>query len=250
MTMSAGTEESDIYKDFGLRYSGDVDFLIRHSDINKIDSMITSLGYVQGRYDSKTNEILPINRASQIKWKLYMSNLYPYLKLTEHPVVPLLKIDFRYAFDDSLQVAPMDEVVSAYESAGTDIPEYSLLHLCTHFFYEAQHTVSMAKYKDFNIIKLCDIREYILTNMNSDSWTKFMKFTRKYSFEKAVFFTIFYLKLVYNDGYEDAVLKSINLTDIDFIDRYGENTRTCNTKYNKGLKERLFSCGNLDELDA
>ena len=86
-----------LYKDYGVRYSGDMDFLVRYEDICSLKEILTEMGYVNGVYSSTTKQIELITRESEIKWKIYMSNLFPFIKLSNNDIFPYYKLDFRYA---------------------------------------------------------------------------------------------------------------------------------------------------------
>lgn len=84
-----------LYNDFGIRSMNDIDFLIKHDDIEKIDYFMCSLGYIQGRYRQGKNEIIPYERNKKINWKLHMSNLLPYVKKVDSEYLSVIRCDFR-----------------------------------------------------------------------------------------------------------------------------------------------------------
>lgn len=241
----------DIYKDYGIRYSGDADFLIRYRDIENLDRVLTNdMGYTKGNYSVNRGCIEPVSRMEEIKWKVYMSNLFPYCKLVEENDLPLkyVKLDFRFALDDTRCYDTVDEIVGFYENSGYVNPIHILTHLCTHFYNEAKYIIALKRYKDLNLIKLCDIREYIYNYFAKKELSDFTDFVKKHGLEKAVYYTFYWLRLVYEDGYEREVLDSLEVDNLDFLTTFGNNTITDQKKFHKSELERLFSCDNVDEL--
>lgn len=239
----------NMYKDFGIRYSGDIDFLIKYEDINLVEKTTASLGYTKGFFDIETNTIKLIPRAEDIKWKVGMSNLYPFRKISGNEYFPFFKLDFRYALDDSLSKEPINEIINTAIEIGKSKEAHIFTHLCTHFYDEAKHSISIFNSKDLNLIKFCDIREYILQFMNQESINECVSFAKKHGLQKQIYFTVFLLKMVYNDGFEDNILNKLEIIDTDFINRFGENEKSSNSIFQKDFYERLFSCNNADELD-
>lgn len=237
-----------IYKCYGIRFMGDIDLLIKYSDIPRLDVAMKKLGYIQGYYQYSTKNIVPISRVEELKWRMTMSNLFPYVRKNKNVVVPFFELDFRYSLDDTLRKDTVDEIIKKYEKDREYYPPHVLIHLCTHFYDEAKHSVSILQSKDMSIIKLCDIREYFLAYVKEKYIDLFMEFVEKYSFQKQVYFTFLCLENVYNDGYEKEIMSKCNITDKKFINFFGENTNNLNQEFKKNLADRIFSCSNADEI--
>lgn len=240
-----------IYKDYGIRYMGDLDCLVKYSDINKLDEVMTELGYMQGRYNSIDNTIIPISRTEKLKWKMYMSNLHPYLKISGDINHPYFKFDFRFSLDDTLNKEPVDIILKEYDDTREINPAHVFIHLCTHFYNEAKHSSSIYTGKDFNLIKLCDIREFYLQCMNKNNYLDYViKFADNYMFQKHIYFTLYCLNLIYHDGYEESFMERLKIEDEIFINTFGDNTKQENKVFKKSFWDRLFSCNNADELNS
>ena len=238
----------NMYKNYGLRYSGDADFLVRHMDIPKMEDIMRSLGFIKGKYNRFENKIDPISRTEEIKWKMTMSNLPPFLRLNDNLFTPFLIMDFRFALDDTLNKEPINEIIDGYIKKGVVDPGYVLTHLCTHFYGEATYTLTIFEGKDMSLIKLCDIREYILQYMDDVSIESCICFAKKYGLEKQIYYTMFFLEFVYGDGYESAIMQKLGISDTKFLNEFGENQLGEKYTYQKGFHERIFSCGNSDEM--
>ena len=237
-----------LYECDGTRFMGDFDLLIRKSDSAKISSIMDSMGYKQGKIDFEKNEILPLGRAEEIKWKMSVSNLAPYYKMTGDECNPFFKFDFRHSLDDNLETESIEKIIDYYENNGVVLPAHLLIHLCTHFYGEAKRTVSIFLSKDFNIIKLTDIREFVLHNMDENEWNIAIDFAKEYALEKHVYFTLYYLSLIFDDGYEEPIMEKLNIENKDFLGSYGDSTLNDNFSSNRTVIDSIFSCSNYQEV--
>lgn len=238
----------NIYKDLGVRYSGDMDFLVKYDDVKIVDEIVNNLGYIKGHYNLNTRLLNKISRADEIKWKTFMSNLHPYYKLSDKVAFPYFKLDFRYALDDTLNKEPINEIVNSKIKNGYTMASHYLIHLCTHFYDEAKHTASIAVYKDLNLIKLCDIREFIITHITNEDYKQAIDFSIRHKLERALYYTMYCLSEVYNDGFENEIMNELQIKDTSFLTLFGENTKNEKYNFSKSFWERFFSCGNYDEL--
>jgi hypothetical protein len=115
-------------------------------------------------------------------------------------------------------------------------------------YNEAKHTVSIATLKDLNLIKLCDIREFIMACVAGDDFEQTIDFSIRHKLEKALYYTMYCLKEVYNESFEDNIMSRLKINDTSFLTLFGENTKNENYSFSKSFWERFFSCGNYDEL--
>lgn len=236
-----------LYRTYGIRYMGDADFIVRKKDISELIRVMEQLGYIQGKYNQKEKRVIKISRKEEIMWQLKMSNLHPFEKICGSEYLNTFKLDFRFALDDSLDTVSVDELIEA--SNGCTInPEHGLVHLCTHLYDEAKHSIDIFTGKDLNLIKFCDIREYILKYVTPEVKQKTLEFVKIHHYEKQVFYTFFYLNQIYGDGYEEEWMKELNIGDTSFMYTYGENTNAENKVWNKNFFDRLFSSNNADEM--
>ena len=239
----------DLYGIDGTRFQGDMDFLIKYDDINQVNEIIRECGYIQGTYDDKAKEIIPVSRTEEIKWKMFMSNLFPYRKAVENKNVPVIKVDFRFKLTDTKDKEPVNEIVNNYIQKGYADNCYLLLHLCTHFYGESKQTISIYSAKDMNLIKLCDIREFVLQKCNQDDLKKTINYADKWKLNKEVFYTMYILKQIYNDGYEEQFIKNMKVDAEEVLNSYGESTNNESKYFNKDYIERIFGCDNISELE-
>lgn len=235
-----------LYKDYGLRYSSDFDFLVRSNDIGGLSEVMTSLGYIQGVFDRATMEIIPAKKKTLLKHKIYLSNEHPYVKHSGTDLFTSFGVDFRFALGYERKCEPVDDMVTCFFDNGSIPACYYLLHLCVHFYEEVKQGVDILLGKDINMIKLCDIREFILHNgVNMD---EFVELCFQYDLSKEIYLTLFYLRNVFSDGYEDNWMMALKIDDDSFIHKFGTQVGKDNIVFRKGFWERFFSCYNLDEI--
>lgn len=180
-----------------------------------------------------------------------MYNLLPFVKKFEEDVLGRMVFDVSHALDFNLDSRPIDEMLS--EAERTDLglrlkKEHLFVHLCCHHYREASHASWIMLGKDLNLIKFCDVREFIISEMDEKEIHNAIEFAKKYGLEKAVYFTIYFVKEIYHDGYEDEILKRLSITDTRFLYQYGENEYDEVQTRKKDFWTSLFAENNIDEL--
>ena len=241
----------ELYKDYSIRSTNDFDLLIRKCDVPEIDKELKNLGYVQGKYNKQTKSIEKFKADMKMLYKTKLYNLLPYRKKFEEDVFECMVFDISHSLDYSLDGRPVDEMISnANNNEGklTLKPEHFFIHLCCHHYREASHASWIMMGKDLNLIKFCDVREFIINKMNEDNIEAAINFAKKYDLEKAVYFTIYFVKEIYNDGYEDKILDKLEIDDLEFLYQYGENEFDEIKTRKKDFWTSLFSETNIDEI--
>ena len=103
--------------------------------------------------------------------------------------------------------------------------------------------------KDLNLIKFCDIREYMLHYVNEAEKNEAIRFSKDYCLEKSIYFAMYYLNLIYSDGYENQIMDNLNIQDKQFLNSFGEG-KNDESFFKRNFWERFFSCNNKDELTS
>lgn len=242
-----------LYKDFGIRTINDVDCMIKHSDILSVRIIMNDLGYIEGDYDSRTNSIVKVSREKNILWKNKMNNLLPFKKLSSSDFVNISEFDFCFSLDLELDYEPINIMISRAEKNEDDTNKNlkasdCFIHLCCHLYKEATNAMWVVLGKDLNLIKFCDVREFILQKLNQQEIDNAIKFANEHNLTKAVYFTLYYLNEIYNDGYELEIMKELNISDESFIYMFGNKDYGKDLKWKKTFWERLFADDNNDEL--
>ena len=123
-----------------------------------------------------------------------------------------------------------------------------LLHLYSYFYNEAKYSAGIFYGNDLNMIKMCDIREYVLAHGEENVLLGVIELAKRFTCEEAIYYTMHTLSQVYHDGDEQEVMDLLNIEDTTFLNTFGESTLTDTQTFKKGFWERFFACGNFDEL--
>jgi hypothetical protein len=108
------------------------------------------LGYRVGRYDEATGRLVGLSRRDQVMYRLSPDHLPPFMRLTEHPLVPYVAFDFANSLTwaESPWAVPMDEALAECDMVRTvgdasgvslrslTLP-YAFLFTTLHLFREA-----------------------------------------------------------------------------------------------------------------
>lgn len=243
----------NIYKDFGIRTMNDIDCIINHSNVNKIRATMNELGYIEGEYEKDSNQIKAINREKKIFWNMKMNNLFPFKKVSDSDYVKISEFDFCFSLDLELNYETVDNMISRAKTEKSILSKNLcesdfFIHLCCHLYKEATNAMWVMIEKDLNLIKFCDVREFVLQKMTPESINEAIEFAKKYRLEKALYYTLFYLNQIYSDGYEVTAMKRLDISDDSFLFLYGSKDFGENIAWKKSFWQRMFSNNNRDEL--
>lgn len=241
----------NVYKNRRVRATNDIDALIRRKDVKQIDAVMKSLGYVSGELDIDKHEIIQPNQTKKVLYRTKMYNLLPYIKFGQSTPNCYIMFDFSFALDFSLDFAPVEDMINSSVIVGGNkqlLPEHFFVHMCCHHYREASHTEWIRIGKDLNLIKFCDVREFVLQKMNKELLLKAIAFGEKYNLQKAIYFTLFFLKEIYNDGYEQELLTLLNIDDTSFLYKFSEGDITLSNTRKKDFWTSIFAESNKDEI--
>jgi len=241
----------NVYKNRSIRTTNDIDALIKRKDISLIDEIMNENGYTIREYDNENGRVLIPDGKKKMLYKTSMYNLLPYMKISNVLPRTLVIFDLSFALDFSLNTTPVDEMLDATIQSDNDnnlMPEHFLVHMCCHHYREASNVAWMLTGKDLNIIKFCDVREFVLQKMDSNSIARSVEFAKKHGLEKALYFTIYFTKKIYNDGYESDILKSLCIKDEKFLYQFGEKDYDNLYTRKKDFWLSLFSDDSKDEV--
>lgn len=234
----------NVYKDRSVRTTNDMDLLIRRCDSDKINHMMHDLNYVIGDYCNNKMEIIPFCRADRMLYKLKMYNLLPYLKIGTMRSINLLIFDFSFALDFSLDTKPVEEMLDCSTKDGFKrflLPEHFFIHLCCHLYREANYIERIKNKNNLALIKFCDLREFVLKEMDKNSFTNAVVFAYRHGLVEAVYYCLYYLHVVYHDGYELEVLNKLDIQTPINLPRLIEKKYNIEQKQEEIFWRNLFS---------
>ncbi len=153
-----------IYRD-GERVSNDIDLIVRPDEITGVANVLSSLGFVQGRYDAAKKEIIPFSRIEILTRRMNRGETAPYVKLTGDPEFPFVEADINFSLGNTpgehakLLSDTVDSRIT-YDGKVTlpvTSPELFFLHLILHQYKESALYFMVERGKDLELYKLGDI---------------------------------------------------------------------------------------------
>lgn len=246
-----------VYPTIETRYFNDIDFLIRISDVTAISKALSSLGYVQGQYDDAEGVIHEATRKQKIFHQMNTHELQEFVKITGNPLVSVFAVDMNhsilwggncpYQVDNEVLISRAVETdlngVKAYVLNHED----TLIQLCCHLYREATIFHWIKELRDLKLYKFADIYLYIRKYKAVINWDSFVDFVKDNSLNKIVFYTFYYVNLLYEDTISNFIMNKIDPGERDFLDEYGiENGAPI--KWEINFFDRLFNINRVDEV--
>ncbi|MGY1422622.1 nucleotidyltransferase domain-containing protein [Bacillus cereus] len=247
----------NVYGDIGLRSLNDVDFLISTDDRQTVSNILKDHGYVVGDYSWTEDHIQPINKAEELMWRMNVGNLYSHVKKIENPFLKFLIVDFSYDVDLQKNYHVSTELLkSAEKKSILGMPTYLLndldffFHIAIHLYKEATNVEFVNHQADLNLIKFCDLREFLLVKRNEFDWKFVARRAKELGIEKALYFAIYYTELIYQEQLVGELLELLDIEDDSFLEYYGELDYNSPQKWNKCFSNRLFNISNKEHLSS
>ncbi|MGX1468196.1 putative nucleotidyltransferase-like protein [Bacillus sp. 153480031-1] len=246
-----------VYKDYGLRMMSDLDFLIHPDDRKNASSLLKKEGFIIGKYDWAADQEIPIEREEEMMWRINAGNLYSHIKRSGEDFLKVHRVDFSYDVELKKNYEATNALLDAAEEKPffqTDVyllqPLDFLIHLAFHLYKEATNVQYVYLHADLNLIKFCDVREYVMfaEEHNQLDWHALQERAKELGAEKALFYTFTFLDLLYQTNYIDE-LKQLDMSDQSFLEAYGENDFGSSKIWKKSFIERFFSLDNRNELE-
>ena len=234
--------------DMGVRQLNDIDILICKEEISKVEKILNTLGYFQGHVVG--NRIEALSRKENIVWKTKMNNLPPFHKVTNDDWCPILSIDSSFSFQYKMDKKNMDKIINRgiLKNGKWELDKVDMfLHLCCHLYKEASNATWILLGNDLNLIKFCDIREFIQVEMDKEDMNRAIKRARIYDCQEAVYFSLYYLEDIYKDHMYKDYISIFDISNTEFLHNYGKREFGENQTWRKDFIERLFM-DNRDEL--
>lgn len=125
-----------------------------------------------------------------------------------------------------------------------------MIHLCIHLYKEASNAQWVYLNQDINLIKFCDVREYVLYLSESAMWDadRIIERAEQLNAGQALFYTFYYLYYLYGDSFAKQVLQRLDREDEEILNQYTSDQKSKDT-WKKDFKSRFFSVSNVDEVE-
>lgn len=211
-----------LYTDPGCRVLNDIDIFIKKSDKEKVIEVMENNGFCYGEYSRDFCSIRPYTNEDKILWKLKMFNLMPFCKLVESKYIQAIQIDFTFGLSYEIK----SDISSQLMSESSHLAGYNTLnkldffiHLCCHLYKEASNEAWIKKGHGINLIKFCDVREYLLTVLSEMDIKALLNRIILLKVENPVYYTLYFLNLLYADQRTSELLNAMPEIDTQFMDK-------------------------------
>lgn len=242
----------EVYTDLGARALNDLDFLCDVEDRILIDSIMRKKGYEQGDFDWNSFSIKRMDRQKLIGWKINLNTIPIYLKksVEENSIIDFFAVDFSYALDLKKDIRVTKKILNNGSANEMDPIDF-LLHLCCHLYKEAEEIIWIKAAADLNLIKFCDIREFILYHFGSvqnEQLSRIINRAEEYNCWKELYFSLYFVEEIYHDNIIKELLRKMGSRHLVLKEtRY---LRLDNSEASKdAFYARLFAFENADVLD-
>lgn len=244
-----------VYKDYGIRTLNDLDFLISINSKSIVSSELKKLGYKMGKYDYFATQFTEITREEELLWKMHLGNLHPHVKKGPNDYLNYINVDFSYDVDLKKEYTAsrlliensIDSEILGVRTKMLNEIDF-LIHICIHLYKEATNVEWVYLHAELNLIKFCDLREYTLSIVDKLDWTELSVRAKELGADDAVFYSYYYLDFIYGERFTDNFTRQLGITDISYMEKYGEKDYQGAKVWKKSFTERFFSLSNKDEI--
>lgn len=243
-----------IYKDFGLRQLNDIDLLVSYKEKDRIEEVFLENGYKHGSlsYDKEGNLIIEkLDRMQEIIWKTKMNNLPPFYKVTNQKWCNIIDIDCCFAFDYRMNYDHVADIMDnlCYERGTYFLQkEDFFIQMCCHLYKEASNASWVLLGSDLNLMKFCDVREFLNTEIDKQHWAIVCEKAIKDAYNKAIYFALYYCEKIYGEKCRFPYKLDLHIEDESFIHEYGKREYGEKQTWKTEFMERLFE-GSMEEIE-
>ncbi|MBR5662323.1 MAG: nucleotidyltransferase family protein [Bacilli bacterium] len=245
----------------GSRASNDIDILVNKDSINKVTKILKNIGFIQGKYNYKTNTIEPFSEDELKESIIKKGETCPFVKVSNNLTIKTIDVDVNFSldWDPNYDTNIINTILDSRIKIDIDNDSiysanmyYNLIELCAHFYKDMALLDIVSKRKVFDLYKVLDIYYLIkkfYKNINFTELEKTISYTNSYDF---VYFTLINISSLFNDFETKEItqllkkienrISSKNIINTIF-DQY--NTRI---KYvtSKNIIDRFFSYNVLE----
>jgi hypothetical protein len=223
------------YKNMGLRFSYDIDFLIEKKNYKRLHKLMLDCGFIAGEWNAKEKKIDIASRESVLYNFIYTHQSAPYVKIEKYNGYEQdISVDLNFSISwgedeqgNSLTSQLLEDTqVVEYENIKYRVlnPETFLVQICMHS-YRDMNTLFLIKTGKFKLRLLCDVFYYIFFNLDKLNADKFIDICKQCNYEKYIYYVLYYTTEVFdNFPWIDYVMKCIKMEDVSFLNKYGIST--------------------------
>lgn len=244
-----------LYPEFGLRSYGDIDILVKKSDLSRSKEIMREQHYLQGDFDFLKNDIVQSSRSEIVSREMYTHETVEFRKKVEHSFLKSLVVDINHSttwkghsdykgypkFNTEIALSSIHSYISKYGEIKGLTPELTLIHLCLHLYSEAVffcwQSFWSRNFGDLELIKYLDIALFLKKELD---WQEFSRLVQLLDVKEPIIYVFSLTLKLFPELPISSAIKDYIEIDISSIDYY--YTKKGEKKYWKTpFLERVFS---------
>lgn len=248
-----------VYRDYGLRYSGDMDILIQNKDLKHVTSILNEHGFIQGYL--KDGAIDPATKELKMFHRLSTHELVPFLLETNEETCEFIEFDVQfdifnraknmrvnYNLENLFETSKEIKIINNKAKCFSLKPEYNVLQLSSHLYQDATRIQGIKERKDQELIKYVDVYEYILKFQNDINWPEFSEELIENKVNHIVYYALYHTELLFGEFIDSHFMNSIKPENLSYLDVFGVEENT-NHNWEIPFLERFFNSNRIKELE-
>ncbi len=187
----------------GQRTSNDIDILVDSEDVDCIQTRLLACGFVQGKYDRQSKQIIPATRERVIRQKMSYGQTVPLVKIYEgYPIEVDLNtsVDFKPEVEKKVVRNLLERkqlvIFNDYQMPTLNSVDF-LIHLCCHLYKEATTFDWVKRRKDLCLYKFSDINLLLNENNQGDFLIDLGNRISKLGLEKECYYSFENSSIIY-----------------------------------------------------
>ena len=155
---------TNYYKKPHHRYFSDLDFYVHPDQASDVCDVMESMGYKNGIYNKKTEEIDEYSRADVIKYRYSPDHILKFTKIISDPMVRFVEVDFSMNptwHNSNIEFTIEKLLDSSIKCDKTDLVKlpvvWNFVDVIFHFYREGFMAGEIFKKDDFNLRKFIDV---------------------------------------------------------------------------------------------
>lgn len=237
-----------VYPDPAMRYMEDTDLYVTAEETERLAATMIRLGYRQGGDSRDRRTVEPLDRDTELFWRLNVTALPPFLRPTSDPYVDMFSVDLRRDLMEpaSGKSIPAEDfrararkVRLAGESAWVPSDEDMIIDLGVHLFREATTLSSIRSGKDLCLIRFVDLAQWYVNVRDTLDHDALISRAEHYDVAAELYFALHFGDLLEPGLYDPELLRRLRPADLRYLDVYGTLDRQ-EAEWPHGFLERLF----------
>lgn len=247
-----------VYGDYSLRSSSDFDILIQEKDINTVTEFLIEKGFFQSIDFERGEE--SASRKLKAFYRMYMHEVVPFLKKTDHPFCKVLNVDVQFDIFGRVKHSrvdyPSDQIFSSRKQASVfngqyeiDLlsPEHNFFQLVAHNYRDMTRIQDIREGTDLRLIQFVDIYEYIMKNQSIIDWQFVAEEALHYQANRIIYYVLYHVEQLFGRVTPEGFMERIAPDDLDYLNGYGFEEGTMFI-WKMPFLQRLFDDSRKDEL--